>query len=67
MKKPRCTAKDIEECFNCPFPDCIAGYREIKIQDACRVEKEGKKKPEWKARSKKKEMQYANGQKTLSP
>lgn len=55
MEKPRCTAKDLEECFNCPFPDCIAGYREIKVQDACRVEKEGRKKPNWKAKSEKKE------------
>ena len=47
--KPKCTAVDLNDCFNCPHPDCIAGYREMKLQDAYRVEKEGKKDPDWVA------------------
>ena len=51
ITKQKCTAVDLQECFNCPFPDCIAGYREIKVQDACRVKKEGRKKPDWRAKA----------------
>lgn len=22
-ERPKCTARSVQECFNCPFPDCI--------------------------------------------
>lgn len=44
IRKPRCKAKEVGECFGCPHPECVAGYREIRSQESYRAEKEGRKK-----------------------
>lgn len=52
IRKPRCKAKEAGECFDCPHPECVAGYSEIRSQESYRAEKEGRKrkKPEQKAK-----------------
>ena len=39
QKKPRCLENE-PNCFNCPFPECIATMQDINRQEAFRAKKE---------------------------